>query len=179
MEDKDWVYLRIPTTDIPTYIMDLYKPVITNGFAYVVVMKGMYGLKQAGKLANDLLQQNLGAYGYAPTPVTPGLWTHATRPISFTLVVDDFGISYSNKSDLDHLLHALQQHYQISTDMKGSTYIEVTIQWDYANHTVDISMPGFIERALQRFLHHPPVRPQHSPHRAAPTVYGKSQQPTP
>jgi hypothetical protein len=25
---------------------------------------------------------------------TPGLWTHVSRPISFTLVVDNFGIKY-------------------------------------------------------------------------------------
>ena len=179
MEQKDWVYVRIPIDDVPTSIMKHYHPVVKNGFVYVVVMKGMYGLKQAGKLANDLLQHNLGAYGYAPVPLTPGLWKHITRPITFTLVVDDFGIGYSDRDDLNHLLHALEQHYKISTDLKGSTYIGLTIEWDYRNQTVDISMPGFIERALLRFNHDIPTRPQHSPHRAAQPTYGKQQQLTP
>ena len=179
MERKDWVYLRIPITDVPQCILDQYKPVIKNGFVYVVVMKGMYGLKQAGRLANDLLQERLGEYGYTPVPITPGLWKHATRNITFTLVVDDFGIGYSKQEDLDHLLHALQSHYNISTDLKGSTYIGLNIEWDYNAHTVDISMPGFIERALLRFKHNKPARAQHSPHRAAPTIYGAKQQLTP
>ena len=179
MEEKDWVYLRIPIEDVPQCILEHYNPVVKNGYVYVVVMKGMYGLKQAGKLANDLLQVNLGKYGYSPVPITPGLWKHESRPISFTLVVDDFGIAYSDKADLDHLLHALQQHYTISTDLTGSTYIGLHIQWDYNHSTVDISMPGFIERALNRFQHDAPTRPQHAPHRSAQPIYGKQQQLTP
>ena len=136
MEEKDWVYLRIPVDDVPTCIMQHYNPIVKNDNVYVVVMKNMYGLKQAGKLANDLLQHNLSEHGYYPVPLTQGLWKHATRPITFTLVVDNFGIAYNNKADLDHLLHALSQHYTISTDMKGSTYIGLTIEWDYTNHTV-------------------------------------------
>ena len=179
MDEKDWVYLRIPVTDVPQCIMDLYRPIVKNGFVYVVVMKGMYGLKQAGKLANDLLCKNLAPYGYAPVPLTPGLWKHESRPITFTLVVDDFGIGYTNRDDLDHLLAALQAHYKISTDMTGSTYIGLHIEWNYTNRSVDISMPGFIERALLRFKHDMPHKPQHSPHRAAQPIYGKQQQLTP
>jgi hypothetical protein len=179
MQEMDWVYLKIPISDIPQCIMEHYTPVVTNGFAYVVVMKGMYGLKQAGKLANDLLQVNLGHHGYAPVPITPGLWKHNTRNISFTLVVDDFGICYETEDDLQHLLHALQQYYTISTDLTGTSYIGLTIEWDYVQRTVDISMPGFIERALQRFNHPLPGRPQHSPHRAPRPIYGKDQQLTP
>jgi hypothetical protein len=47
-------------------------------------------LPQAGILANELLQLNLAKDGYRPTTHTHGLWTHDTRPISFSLVVDDF-----------------------------------------------------------------------------------------
>jgi hypothetical protein len=50
----------------------------------------MYGLPQAGILTNELLQRNLAKDGYQPTKHTHGLWKHDTRPISFSLVVDDF-----------------------------------------------------------------------------------------
>jgi hypothetical protein len=49
----------------------------------------MYGLLQAGILANELLQGNLAKDGYWPATHTHGLWTRDTRPISFSLVVDD------------------------------------------------------------------------------------------
>jgi EAL domain-containing protein (putative c-di-GMP-specific phosphodiesterase class I) len=79
----------------------------TNGYAYVEICKGMYGLKQAGKLANDQLIIHLAQYGYHQTAQTAGLWCHETRPIQFTLVVDDFGIQYKNQADWNNLtLHS-------------------------------------------------------------------------
>jgi hypothetical protein len=36
----------------------------------------MYGLKQAGLLANHLLQKRLSPFGYYPARHTPGLWLH-------------------------------------------------------------------------------------------------------
>ena len=56
----------------------------------------MYGHKQAGKIANGQLVKKLAPYGYQPTR-TPGLWKHNNKPISFTLIVGDFGVKYTNK----------------------------------------------------------------------------------
>ena len=94
-----------------------------------------------------------------------GLWKHKTRDIKFTLVVDDFGIKYTDRQDAEHLLHTLEEAgYKCSTDWEGSRYIGLTLKWDYENRTCDISMPGYVERALQRFSHPPPTRNQDSPH---------------
>jgi hypothetical protein len=54
-----------------------------DGKVYIEVQKGMYGLPQAGILANELLQRNLAKDGYSLTTHTHGLWTNDTRPISF------------------------------------------------------------------------------------------------
>ena len=50
-------YMLIPLPILPPTIIDQYNltPLIHNGFVYVEVRKGMYGLPQAGKLANDQL----------------------------------------------------------------------------------------------------------------------------
>jgi hypothetical protein len=66
-------------------------------WVYIEIQKGMYGLKQAGLLANQLLQTRLAPFRYYPAHHTPGLWLHKTRPISFTLVVDDFAFKYVGK----------------------------------------------------------------------------------
>ena len=58
----------------------------------------MYGLPQAGHIANDQLVTFLAPHGYHPVPITPGLWKHDTRDLFFTLVVDDFGIKYTHPS---------------------------------------------------------------------------------
>jgi hypothetical protein len=49
-----------------------------DGWVYFEIRKGMYGLKQAGLLANQLLQTCLALFGYYPARHTPGLWLHKT-----------------------------------------------------------------------------------------------------
>ena len=60
----------------------------------------------------------LGAEGYFQSRFTPGLWLHKTRDISFTLVVDDFGVKYTKKEDVNHLIEILENKYPIKVDWK-------------------------------------------------------------
>eukprot|EP00957_Ditylum_brightwellii_P032012 2427062-Ditylum_brightwellii.AAC.1 len=76
--------------------------------------KGMYGLPQAGILANDLLTKRLATKRYRPCRHTPGLWKHDWGPVSFSLVVDDFGIKYVGNEDVHHLLQTMQQWYKVA-----------------------------------------------------------------
>jgi hypothetical protein len=78
-----------------------------DGWVYIEIRKGMYGLKQAVLLANQLLQTGLAPFGYYPVRHTPGLWLHKTRPIYFTLVVNDFTVKYVGKQHAEHLRDAL------------------------------------------------------------------------
>jgi hypothetical protein len=66
----------------------------------------MYGLSQAGKPANDRLITHLGKSGYVQAKRAPGLFTHAYRPIIFSLVVDSFGVQYTGRE------HQRQYHFQ-------------------------------------------------------------------
>jgi hypothetical protein len=95
-------YMRVAMKDIPTAINQYYglNAIAVNGFVYCEISKGMYALPQAGILANDDLVIHLAKYGYIQSPHTPGLFTHNTRPISFCLVVDDFGTSTSDRNML-------------------------------------------------------------------------------
>jgi hypothetical protein len=74
-----------------------------DGWVYIEIQKGMYGLKQAVLLTNQLLQTRLAPFGYYPARHTPGLWLHQNRTISFTLVMDDFTVKYVGKQHADHL----------------------------------------------------------------------------
>ena len=130
----------------------------------------MYGLPQAGILAEKQLIRFLGSYGYSPVPHTPGLWHHQWRPITFCLVVDDFGIKYISKEHADHLIQCLQNHYQEDEiNWAGKQFCGIHLNWDYANCTCDLSMPGYVEHALHKFQHPTPKN-----HRIAPIP----QQPT-
>ncbi len=172
-------YVRIKIDDNPEEIIVEYKlreKVTSDGQVYVEIQKGMYGLPQAGILAQQLLEQQLNKHGYSQSKAVPGLWTHKTRPISFTLVVDDFGVKYVGKEHTMHLINALKQDYEISEDWEGNKYIGITFEWDYANRQVHLSMPGYINKALLRFGHERPRRLQNSPHpHVAPTYGAKAQ----
>jgi hypothetical protein len=167
-------YFRIHRKTIPPSIWSLYNldTLIQDDYVYVEVRKGMYGLPQAGRLANDRLTTFLAHHGYRPTALTPGLWRHDTRDISFTLVVDDFGIKYKTKHDAQHLIDTLQLQYKVSVDWTGKRYCGIDLTWDYLNRTLDIAMPDYVTRALQRFNHAKPSRQQHSPHRWIAPQYG-------
>ena len=105
-------YMRMHISLIPDEIIEEYKlleKVDDKGFVYMEIRRSMYGLKQAGKLSNDLLVQRLAKHGYRPSKITDGYWKHDTRPISFTLVVDDFGVKYVGKEHADHLMESLKK----------------------------------------------------------------------
>ena len=69
-------YMRIPVKLIPKEFMDEYNlwPLVYNGFVYCQIDRGMYGLPQAGILANKLLRKRLKPHGYFEVKHTPGLW---------------------------------------------------------------------------------------------------------
>jgi hypothetical protein len=68
-------YMRILVSIIPPSIMLEYAlaPLVHNDNVYVEIRQGMYGLPQAGKIANDRLTTFLAPYGYKPVAITPGL----------------------------------------------------------------------------------------------------------
>jgi hypothetical protein len=105
-------YMHIPIKLIPQEIIDQYNllALVSDGHVYVEVQKDMYGLPQSGILSNQLLARRLAIHGYHQTKITPGLWRHVTRPIQFTLVVDDFGVQYVDKEHAEHLIDALELH---------------------------------------------------------------------
>ena len=147
-----------------------------NGFVYLEIRKAIYGLPQAGILANKLLRQRLCQAGYYEVAHTPGLWKHVTRPLQFTLTVDDFGIKYVGKEHAHHLLTSLRNHYEVEEDWTGSLYCGISLKWNYDQGHVDISMPGYVDKLLARFDHKAPARPQHCPHAAPPRLFGKDAQ---
>ncbi len=172
-------YVRIKLDNIPEAIIVEYKlgeKVTEDGYVYVKIQKGMYGLPQARILVQELLEKRLNKHGYSQSKAVPGLWTHKTRPISFTLVVDDFGVKYIGKEHAMHLISILKQHYKISEDWTGSKYIGITFDWDYHNRRVHLSMRVYISKALQQFGHKHPRRLQNSPHPHVASTYGAKAQ---
>jgi hypothetical protein len=136
----------------------------------------MYSLKQAGLLANQLLQTRLAPFGYYPALHTPGLWLHKTRTIAFSLIVDNFAVKYVGKQHADHLRDALLQSYRLTTDWAAKLNSGMSLKWDYKNRTCDISMPGYVSNVLSKFQHDAPKHPQHNHSKYVTPVYGAKTQ---
>jgi hypothetical protein len=147
-----------------------------GGWVYIETRKGVYGLKQAGLLANQLLQTRVAPFGYYPARHTPGLWLHNTRPIAFSLVVNDFTVKYVGKQHADHLRNSLLKNYELTMDWVVTVYSGMTLRWDYKNRTCDISMHGYVSNVLRKFQHDAPKHPQHTPSRYVTPVYGAKTQ---
>jgi hypothetical protein len=86
-------YMRLRLNIIPEEIIVKYNLrdlVDEDGWVYIKIWKGMYGLPQAGIIAkNQLLEKRLSEKGCYQCQHTRGLWRHVWRSIVFCLVVDD------------------------------------------------------------------------------------------
>jgi hypothetical protein len=173
MADPEYMRLRldiIPEEIIVKY--NLRNLVDEEGWVYIEIRKGMYGLPQAGIIARQLLKKRLSEKGYYQCQRTPGLWRHVWRCIVFCLVVDDVGIKVTNMDNIHHLTSALEEHYKVAVDWKGSLFCGVKLTWDYINRHVTTNMPGYIGDALTKYQHPKPAVPQHTPYKATTIHYG-------
>ena len=173
-------YMRININDVPQEVIDEYKlyerNLVHNGFVYIKICKALFGLKQSGALANKQLSKVLGKEGYFQSEHTSGLWLHKTRDISFTLVVDDFGVKYTKKEDVLHLQSVIEKAYPTTTDWTGNRFIGVHLDWNYKTRELKSSMLGYVKRALLQFQHEAPNKTQHSPSAYVPPIFGSRKQ---
>jgi hypothetical protein len=118
MFGSELMALQIKVTDIPKDIFKHYNlgPLVHKGYIYTEIRRGMYGLPQAGRLANNALLPHLAVHGYIPATHTPGLFTHVSRPVSFSLVDDNVGVKYVGREHAAHLQDVLCSKYMITTD---------------------------------------------------------------
>ena len=145
-------YIRIQRKLIPSVTLEHHKleKFMANNSILFEVNQGMYGLPQAGYLAQQKLIEHLSKHHYHQTN-TPCLFRHSSNGTTFALVVDDFGVKYKDKAAAEHLINALQELYTIKIDWTGAKYIGFTIQFNRQLHTVTLSMPAYIAKVLERF----------------------------
>ncbi len=143
-----------------------------KGFDHLEMQRAVWGLPQAGILANKRLQRKLAPFGHFEHVSTPGLWYHETWPISFTLMVNDFGVKYVNQEDIDHLIALIKKTYTLTDFSTGNLYCSICLDWDYTNRTVGISLPGYIRKKLQQYSHIASKRVQNCPYTPAPKQFG-------
>jgi hypothetical protein len=171
-------YMKIPLVLFPSWTIEQYNlnKMALDGWVYIEMQRAVWGLPQAGILANKRLHRNLAPFRYYECSNTLGLWHHESRPLTFTLVVDDFGLKFVDKDDVDHLISSIKKSYTLTEDWSGNLYCRITLVWDYVACTVDISMPGYIKKKLQEYKHIMPKKLQTCPYAPEPKRFGTEAQ---
>ncbi|KAL7487011.1 hypothetical protein ACHAW6_012612 [Cyclotella cf. meneghiniana] len=135
-------YVRLKLNDFPKIAIEQYKlgDIATNDRSvFIECRKCIYGLPQAGILANMYLGKCLNEFSYHQSKFNPGLWSHKMHSIQFSLFVDDFGGKYVYPQDIEHLTLALstinpetgKPMFEISVDKTASRFIGLSLDWDY------------------------------------------------
>jgi hypothetical protein len=169
-------YMLINRHDIPEDIQERYASAIHLVNDKAMVTKALYGIPQAGRLSQERLIPHLAQHGYTLCKNTPCLFRHVSRPVSFTLVVDDFGVAYKTREDAEHLATTLRKLYSITTDWSGTKYVGLSLEFDRAARTVTVSVPGYVSRALTRFGVTKLPHPTNTPLPFFPPTYGSGVQ---
>ena len=119
---KDPQHMRFKLSQIPEDFQKQYnlQALADNqGYAYARIDGALYGLAESGRIANQDMVDHSAKFGCHECKFTPGLFSHETRPIQFSLIVDDFAIKWVNREDFDHLLQSLETKYTMTCDVDG------------------------------------------------------------
>jgi hypothetical protein len=90
--------------------------------------------------------------------------------------VDNFGVKYVGKEHIDHLIKCIKTKYILTKDWAGDLDYGIKLNWDYTACTLNVSMPGYIKKLLQKYKHCIPSKPQCCPYSPATKQYGKQVQ---
>ena len=101
----------------------------------------VYGLMSTGRLSQDRLIAHLAKNSYHQAKHTPGLFTHESNGVAFSLVVDDFLVKYKIQESADHLTATLRSLYTIT--------VETALKQKYVGFTIDYDMK--LTNTLTRF----------------------------
>ena len=148
-------YMLVSRKSIPQETIDEFKlePMFKNDQIMMKVIKPIYGLKQAARLALDTIVKVLKAQGYIETD-QECIFTAADPDdnTTFTLHVDDFCVAYSSTDHLDRLFTVLNDSgYVLTKDMDAAKYCGFAISRDWTARTATLTIPGYVQAMLVRF----------------------------
>ena len=115
----------------------------------------MYSLPHAGIISQKILEEWLENNGYCQSDKAPVFWKHDAQTISFTLIVDDFGVKYVDKKHDNNLINVLKKHYTVTEDCEGEKYGGITLDWDYTKRQVHLLMPEYVKKKWATSNHQP------------------------
>ena len=108
---KDYKYAKIHIDLIPEEFIklyNLYDIIEKDRLIYMEIRGRIHGLPETSMLAYNQLVTHLESCSYKPVIFTPSLRTSNNLSITFTLIVDGFGIKFTSMNKFTYLKEALE-----------------------------------------------------------------------
>ena len=172
---KDPQCMRFKLSQIPEDFQkqcNLHALTDDQGHVCARIDGALCGLAEAGRIANQDMVDHLAKFGYYECKFTPGLFTHETRPIQFSLTVDDFAVKWIDREDFDHLLQSLETKYTMTCDMEGKQHVGISLDWNYDEREVICSMNQCVQDTLSELEVIKPKQHFKGPSKAPSINYG-------
>jgi len=135
----------------------------SNGYVYFEIRKGMYWLIEAYIMVHEQLPALgtvlLCAFQTHTWHVAPHRSPNYIQYSSWWLWYKILQQRWCKPS-----FSALQDKYSITINWSGDSYLGLTINWNYDNGYVGISMTHYVPKPLANFKHPKPCLPQHALH---------------
>ena len=65
-----------------------------------------------------------------------------------------------------------KKHHEVTVGWKGIKYVGISLTLDYRNRFLHASVTDFLKKALNKYQHPTPIKPQHMPTKVVPINYG-------
>ena len=121
------------------------------------ILKGLYGLKQAGKLWYDLLKKLLIDYGFTFTIYDPCvfIYTNDNESIRLCIHVDDILIVGKNLDSMKKLITYLERKLEkvkYKINPVNFTYLGINIKRDRSSNLISLSQQSYAQKIVDSYL---------------------------
>lgn len=154
------IYMNISASKVAILLQDeefqFLKPFVrSDGTVLTQIQRGIYGLKQAGKLWHDKLVVLLKEFGLEQLEGFPCIFKLKTKEgIMFVAVyVDDMMIACNNKLMREKLMNFLKRDFpdiELNTDLKQS-FLGSAIEFNYTNKTIKYDNLQYIQELCEKY----------------------------
>lgn len=115
--------------------------------------KGLYGMKQAGRIWNQTLNERMVSWGFERLACESCIY-YRKSPTGTTIAavhVDDFLSIASSKDENERFKDQMREVWTISDLGTPKHIVGVSVEWDRDNKAVALSQTAFITRVVQQF----------------------------
>lgn len=139
------------THDRPVYVTQhpLFNGTMMHPNAkYGKLKLNLYGTPSAAATYFNGLRQHLAQHGFVATSSDPCLFIHRSKAILVCSTTDDFLVTAPTLEHISHFARTLRSKYHIKELGRPKQHIGWLLT--YANHTIHISQPHLIQKALDK-----------------------------